>query len=73
MSGEVITSYTHSMVARFSLLPWFDRVDSKSSPVDGLSRKKLSGDWDLVPIVFPQELIDNLSRFLDEGPSPPLC
>ena len=72
MLGKVVTSYTHSMVARFSLLPWFDRVDSKSNPVDGLSRKKLAGDWDLVPIVFPQVLIDKLLRLLDEGPSPPM-
>ena len=33
--------------------PWFDRVDTKSNPVDGLSRGDLSGNWDLVPLDFP--------------------
>ena len=64
LSGEVITAYTHGLVARYSLMPWFDRVDSKSNPVDGLSRNRLEGDWDLVPIVFPTDLSDQLNLFL---------
>ena len=31
LSGEVITAYTHQLVAKFSVRPWFDRVDSKSA------------------------------------------
>ena len=26
-------------------LPWFDRVESKANPVDGLSRGDMTGDW----------------------------
>ena len=64
LSGEVITAYTHRLVARFSLLPWFDRVDSKSNPVDGLSRNRMEGDWDLVEITFPSDLSAELDKFL---------
>ena len=38
---------------KINACPWFDRVDTKSNPVDGLSRGDLSGDWDLVTLVFP--------------------
>ena len=64
MSGEVISSFTHSLVAHYSLMPWFDRVDSKSNPVDGLSRNDFRGDWDLVPIHFPPVLTSRLNEFL---------
>ena len=45
-------------------MPWFDRVDSKSNPVDKLSRGQVEGDWDLVPIAFPTDLSNELSDFL---------
>ena len=64
LSGEVITSYTHSMIAKHSILPWFDRVDTHSNPVDGLSRKDLAGDWTIVPITFPPVLERRLVTFL---------
>ena len=33
------------IVARRRLFPWFDRVDTKSNPVDGLSRGRMEGPW----------------------------
>ena len=44
---------TWQKVSRINACPWFDRVDTKSNPVDGLSRGDLSGDWDVVTLVFP--------------------
>ena len=49
----VIVGLTWAKIAKINACPWFDRVDTKSNPVDGLSRGDLSGDWDLVPLVFP--------------------
>ena len=63
-SGEVITAFTHNLVAKHSVWPWFDRVDTKSNPVDQLSRKKSDGDWDLLPITFPSLLSSQLSSYL---------
>ena len=65
MSGEVITSYTHTLVAKHSLWPWFDRCDTGSNPVDGLSRNDMKGDWELRPIVFPPDLLSRLSAYLE--------
>ena len=64
LSGELITAFTHEHVARWSILPWFDRVDSKSNPVDGLSRGDMRGEWDLVPVEFPKRLAASLDEFL---------
>jgi hypothetical protein len=33
------------MVGKLGACPWFDRVDTKSNPVDGLSRGDLQGPW----------------------------
>ena len=35
--------------------PWFDRVDSKSKPVGGLT-VNLEGPWRLVPLTFPKSV-----------------
>ena len=52
-SGDVIAGQTWSQVAAVGCMPWFDRVDSASNPVDGLSRGKLKGPWVLEPLCFP--------------------
>lgn len=52
-STDVIVGLTWAKIAKINACPWFDRVDTKSNPVDGLSRGDLSGNWDLVPLVFP--------------------
>ena len=57
LSGEVITSYTHSRVSAIGLWPWFDRVASADNPVDKLSRGVMSGPWELMDIQFPPILL----------------
>ena len=64
LSGEVITSYTHSLIAKMGLWCWFDRVASADNPVDQLSRGKMDGPWELVPISFPEELVQRLREYL---------
>ena len=44
---------TWATIAKINACPWFDRVETKFNPVDGLSRGDLSGDWDVVTLVFP--------------------
>ena len=50
---DTLVGMTWHMVSKLSTLPWFERVDSKSNPVDGLSRKVVAGPWRLVDLVFP--------------------
>ena len=38
IQGDILIGATWSQVQRLQVFPWFDRVDSKSNPVDGLSR-----------------------------------
>ena len=42
---DIIIGETWSRIAALQVLSWFDRVDSGSNPVDGLSRKNFSGVW----------------------------
>ena len=65
MSGECISAYTHSLVGSLSLWPWFDRVDSAANPVDKLSRGEMTGPWKLVDITFPEQLLSDITAFLD--------
>ncbi len=44
---DLIIGATWSRIAASRCLPWFDRVDSKANPVDGLSRGVWDGGWDL--------------------------
>ena len=53
---DIIIGETWSRIARLKDLPWFDRVDSDSNPVDGLSRKNFSGVWQWREIYFPRSL-----------------
>ena len=53
MGTDTIVGMTWHKCGKIIVCPWFDRVDSKSNPVDGLSRGNLAGDWDIVPLVFP--------------------
>ena len=53
MGTDTIIGMTWNKVAQLEVVPWFDRVDTKSNPVDGLSRGDLSGNWELVNLVFP--------------------
>ena len=61
LSGELIAALTHEYVAKVGVVPWFDRVDSESNPVDKLSRGCMTGPWRLVRIRFPKELLERFS------------
>ena len=68
-SAEIIVAWTHSRLAKFGIIAWFDRVDTKSNPVDGLSRGDMSGPWRLLEINFPPDMLSSLRSFLDAWPS----
>ena len=65
---DIIVGHTWSLVSNVNVLPWFDRVDSKSNPVDGLSRKDFSGTWRWLSITFPQSVLDDLWYCMDDVP-----
>ena len=50
---DTLVGMTWHTVGKLDVLPWFERVDTKSNPVDGISRKNLDGPWDIVPLNFP--------------------
>ena len=56
-SGDVIVGATWSSIASHNACPWFDRVESESNPVDGLSRGRTAGPWQLRTLTFPPWLI----------------
>ena len=62
-SGECITSFTHSNISEIGLWPWFDRVATDDNPVDKLSKGCMDGPWELLPVVFPPELLSSLRAY----------
>ena len=69
-STDTIVGLTWQRISKINASPWFDRVDTKSNPVDGLSRGDLRGNWDLVPLVFPgPELSAAYRRALKYAPA----
>ena len=50
---DILIGATWSQIQRLQVFPWFDRVDSKSNPVDGLSRGRLDGPWKVESFAFP--------------------
>jgi hypothetical protein len=66
-SGEVIVSMTWERIVQLRALAWFDRVESKSNPVDGLSRGVMKGPWSSVieakiPAGMMQKIKEELER-----------
>ena len=63
-----IVGETWSSIAQLNVLAWFDRVDSKSNPVDGLSRKDFRVrsqnlcNWVWKGITFPKQLRQELRQ-----------
>ena len=57
---DLVIGATWSCIASLRVLVWFDRVDSASNPVDGLSRKDFSGTWQWRKIYFPSSLLSQL-------------
>ena len=60
--GDVIIGVTWSRIQCLEVFPWFDRVDSSSNPVDGLSRGRLAGPWRVSRLTFPVSLLPALRR-----------
>ena len=59
---DIIIGHTWAQIARLQAIPWFDRVDSKSNPVDGISRKDFSGVWVWKAISFPDYVTQDLRK-----------
>ena len=58
-SADVIAGMVWSRVAH-RCRPWLERVESTANPVDGLSRGKLKGPWDLIDLILPADLHEKL-------------
>ena len=65
-SADCIAAFVAGRTSELECWPWYDRVDTHADPVDGLSRKRLAGDWRLVPLKFPAALRASLEAYLDE-------
>ena len=63
---DLVVGHTWARVAQLKVLPWFDRVDTHSNPVDGLSRKDFSGDWIWKEITFPRQFIKELKHQMNK-------
>ena len=59
---DLIIGHTWSLIVQLNVLVWFDRVDSASNPVDGLSRGDFSGDWNWQHVAIP-DFIQTLRAF----------
>ena len=55
--GVVIIGVTWSRIQCLEVYPLFDRVDSSSNPVDGLSLGRLAGPWRASRLTFPVSLL----------------
>ena len=63
--GDIIVGHTWALIAKFQIYAWFDRVASKSNPVDGLSRGDFLGPWrDVRALRLPPKLVTRLQREL---------
>ena len=56
---------TWTKIAWLGTLAWFDRVESGSNPVDGLSRGRTDGPWTLESISLPPHLLPLLKKALE--------
>ena len=62
-SGDLLVGKAWEIVARRRLFPWFDRVDTKSNLVDGLSRGRMEGPWNKLDLgKFPGGLLRELQE-----------
>ena len=55
-AGDEIIGLTWSKAAAAKAVPWFERVESKANPSDGLSRGQAHGPWILRQLRFPAAL-----------------
>ena len=64
IQGDILIGAAWSQVQRLQVFPWFDREDTKSNPVDGLSRGRLDGPWSVESSAFPGSLLRALRQEL---------
>ena len=63
MSGDHVVGLTWAKAAKLGTFPYFDRVHTKSNPIDGVSRGVFEGPWGRVyKGVLPLEEISALLR-----------
>ena len=62
--GDVVVGETWRRIQRLGVHAYFDRVESKANPVDGLSRGRSEGPWQQV---LPAKLPKNLEALLREA------
>ena len=63
--GDVVVGETWRKIQRLGIYPYFDRVESKANPVDGLSRGRAVGPWNHIDkAVIPADLERKLSEAL---------
>ena len=63
--GDVIIGETWGRIQALQVYAWFDRVDTSSNPVDGLSRGRLAGPWRSVSrLAFPGSLLPALRQLV---------
>ena len=62
-SGDIICGETWRLIDAYDVAPWFERVASKSNPLDGLSRGRRAGPWHSIEdFVIPKEVINSLRQ-----------
>lgn len=63
--GDHIVGFTWTLIQKKRLWPYFDRVESKANPVDGLSRQRFAGPWERVQMIdFPvQQILEFAASF----------
>ena len=64
LQQDLVIGRTWTLAASIGALPWFDRVDTHSNPVDGLSRGDFRGVWNWQDIEFPTELMADLEDLM---------
>ena len=61
--GDVISGFTWNRIAELSVLPWFGRVQSGATPIDGVSRGRNDGPWRAVEhLSFPLDFLSELAE-----------
>ena len=66
--GDHVVGLTWSHIQRRRIWAYFDRVESKANPVDGLSRRIFKGPWErLYQRTFPLEELLCFARSFEDG------
>ena len=62
-SGDHVVVLTSTRAAALDFWPYFDRVHTKTNPIDGVSRRDFRGPWQVVTeAVVPLQLIRQMEQ-----------